>query len=86
MTENVIGLIIWAAVGALFSMLGIHAFFAEKPVGFWANAKTPEIENVKAYNRCGNSISCLRGDFHPAGTAASVKIRYYHFFLYWCDV
>ena len=51
MKESVIGFIIWAAVGALFFIIGIHAFFAGKPVGFWANAKTPEIENVKSYNR-----------------------------------
>lgn len=61
MTENVISLIIWAAVGALFSMLGIHAFFAEKPVGFWANAKTPEIENVKAYNRAVGTVFLVYG-------------------------
>ncbi|MGN0295503.1 MAG: hypothetical protein ACI4D3_16025 [Lachnospiraceae bacterium] len=61
MTENVIGFIIWAAVGALFFVLGIHAFFAGKPVGFWANAKTPEIENVKAYNRAVGTIFLIFG-------------------------
>ncbi|MDY2628492.1 MAG: hypothetical protein SOW08_09325 [Lachnospiraceae bacterium] len=61
MTENVIGFIIWTAVGALFFVLGIHAFFAGKPVGFWANAKTPEIENVKAYNRAVGTIFLVYG-------------------------
>lgn len=51
MTEGKIGFIIWAAVGVLFFVIGIYAFFAGKPVGFWANAKTPEIEDVKSYNR-----------------------------------
>lgn len=61
MKESVIGFIIWVAVGALFFVLGIHAFFAGKPVGFWANAKTPEIENVKAYNRAVGTIFLIFG-------------------------
>lgn len=56
MKESVSGFIIWAAVGALFFIIGIHAFFAGKPVGFWANAKTPEIEDVKSYNRAVGTV------------------------------
>ena len=61
MKESVIGFIIWAAVGALFFIIGIHAFFAGKPVGCWANAKTPEIENVKSYNRKVGTLFLIYG-------------------------
>lgn len=44
--------IIWAIVGLFFVGMGIYDFFSkkEKPFGFWANAETLEVENVKAYN------------------------------------
>lgn len=45
--------IIWTIMGVFFIGMGIFDFFSkkEKPFGFWANAKTLEIENVKSYNR-----------------------------------
>lgn len=46
-----IGFIIWMVVGILFFALGIYCFFAKKQVGFWANAKSPKVNNVKAFNR-----------------------------------
>lgn len=59
MTEGMIGFIIWAACGVLFLAIGIHAFFSRKPVGFWANAKVPEIENVKSYNKAVGTLFCV---------------------------
>lgn len=45
--------IIWAIFGLFFIGMGIYDFFSkkERPFGFWANAETLQIENVKAYNR-----------------------------------
>ena len=37
------GFIIWTIVGLVIIVLGINAFFAKKPVGFWANAETIRI-------------------------------------------
>ncbi|MBQ9046426.1 MAG: hypothetical protein IJ120_00850 [Solobacterium sp.] len=47
------GFVIWAAVCLLLFLLGIHAYRAEKPAGFWANVPSPgqdEVTDVKAYN------------------------------------
>lgn len=46
-----LGFIIWIACGIFFFVIGIYSLLAKKPVGFFANAEPPEIENVKAYNR-----------------------------------
>lgn len=48
-----IAFIIWVIAGLLLVGMGIYDFFSkkEKPFGFWANAETLEVENVKAYNR-----------------------------------
>lgn len=46
-----IGFIIWMGVGILLFALGIYCFFAKKQVGFWANAKSPKVHDVKAFNR-----------------------------------
>lgn len=46
-----IGFIIWMVVGILLFALGVYCFFAKKQVGFWANAKSPKVHNVKAFNR-----------------------------------
>ena len=51
MQELIIAFIIWSMVGIVFVCLGIHAFVAKKTVGFWANAKTFEVKDVKKYNR-----------------------------------
>lgn len=56
-----IAFIIWAMVGCLFIGFGIAAFFEKKATGFWANAKTPEIEDVKAYNRSMGIMWCVAG-------------------------
>lgn len=43
--------IIWSAVSVLFIFIGLRARTSEKPAGFWANAKPPEVKDIKAYNR-----------------------------------
>lgn len=42
------GFVIWLLCGLMFLGFGIAAFRAKEPVGFWVNARTPEIENVRA--------------------------------------
>ncbi|MBP3544671.1 MAG: hypothetical protein J6J86_10620 [Lachnospiraceae bacterium] len=46
-----IAFIIWALCGAMFVGVGFSALFAKKPMGFWANARMFEVEDVKSYNR-----------------------------------
>lgn len=53
-----IGFVIWTLVSIVFFGIGISSFRADKPVGFWANAKTPEIEDVPAYNRAMGTLWC----------------------------
>lgn len=42
--------IIWMLCGATFVVFGIAAFYSKEAVGFWANSKIPEIQDVKGYN------------------------------------
>lgn len=51
MNEKLPAFLIWAAMGLLFVILGVHAFFAKKPQHFWANVKMAEVTDVKKYNR-----------------------------------
>ena len=51
MNENLPAFISWAAMGLLFVILGVRAFFAKKPQHFWANVKMAEVTDVKKYNR-----------------------------------
>lgn len=51
MNKSIIAFTIWALVGLFFIVLGIQSFFAQKAVGFWANAKTVPINDVKSYNK-----------------------------------
>lgn len=52
MSETMMALGIWSAVGLLFIIVGIYAFFSKKaqPMGFWANAKMFEVTDVRKYN------------------------------------
>ena len=45
--------IIWTVMGVLFIIMGIVDIFSkkQKAFGFWANAQTLPIENIKGYNR-----------------------------------
>ena len=52
MTEAMMAFEIWSAIGLLFIIVGIYAFFSKKaqPMGFWANAKMFEVTDVRKYN------------------------------------
>ncbi len=45
------GVIIWSIVALILAGLGIWAFVAKKPVGFYSGVKPPEVTDVKGYNR-----------------------------------
>lgn len=45
-----IGFVIWAVVGCFFIGMGIYSFSAKKATGFWANAQTFQVNDVKKYN------------------------------------
>ena len=55
--------IIWALLGVLFVVMGIYEMNSKKakPFGFWANAKTVQIEDVKGYNRALGILWCVYG-------------------------
>lgn len=55
----IIGFVVWILVSVMFLGFGIVSFRADKPVGFWANAKTPEIEDVPAYNKAVGKLWCV---------------------------
>lgn len=56
-----LGFIVVVLIGIFFEIIGLLAFHAKKPVGFWANAVTAPIENVKAYNRAVGKLWCVFG-------------------------
>ena len=51
--EHLSAFIIWAILGVAFIGLGIYVIFSKKEAafGFWANAKTFEVTDIKAYNK-----------------------------------
>ncbi len=51
MNGETLGFIIWCMAGTFFVFLGVYARFSKKPVGFWANAKVPDIADIKGYNK-----------------------------------
>ena len=55
------GFIICAMVGCFFIGLGIFSFFAKKAVGFWANAKMFEVNDIKGYNHAVGKLWCAFG-------------------------
>lgn len=55
-----IAFIIWAIMGFAFMGMGTYDYFSEKTAGFWANAKTVPISDVKMYNRAvGKLFFCF---------------------------
>lgn len=56
-----IGFVLWSIFGGLFICLGIYAFFAKKPIGFWANAKAPNVTDRRRYNRAMAKLFCVYG-------------------------
>ena len=55
------GFLIWALAGAAILLLGIRAFFLKKPAGFWANAPTMKVKDVKGYNRATGTLLVVYG-------------------------
>ncbi|MDE5820646.1 MAG: hypothetical protein K2I07_15200 [Lachnospiraceae bacterium] len=55
--------VMWAALGAAFIVLGIYVAFSkkEKAFGFWANAKTPPVTDIRKYNRALGALECTYG-------------------------
>lgn len=45
-----IAFIIWSIIAIIFFIMGLIERKSERPAGFWANAKVPEIENIPEYN------------------------------------
>ncbi len=56
MDGSIIGFIIWALFGCFMAGLGIRAFFSKKAVGFWANTKTFQVNDLKGYNRATGKL------------------------------
>ncbi len=56
-----LGFILWTLVSLMFVVLGIVAFFAKKPMGFFANADMFEVTDVKGYNRAVGILWCVYG-------------------------
>lgn len=63
MSGNMIGYVIWLACGLVFVIRGIYCMFAKKevPFGFWANADTAPVSDVKAYNRAMGKLFAVFG-------------------------
>ena len=55
-----IAFIIWSIVAIIFFIMGLIDRKSEKPTGFWANAKVPEIENIPEYNNAvAKDLVCI---------------------------
>ena len=51
MEENLLGFVMWCAVGGFFLGMAVYGWFAKKPVGFWANTEMFEVTDVRKYNQ-----------------------------------
>ena len=80
-----IGFIIWAVVGVVLIVIGICDLFSKKPVGFWANAETMKVNDVKGYNRATGFLltnSCNgRTGFTGCFALSTGIISYLHYFV-----
>lgn len=47
----IIAFVIWSVLAVVFGIIGIVARKSQKPVGFWANNKAPNVTDVRRYNR-----------------------------------
>ena len=46
----IIGFVIWSLCSAIFFGIGVSAWVAKKPVGFFTGVKPPEVKDTKKYN------------------------------------
>lgn len=51
-----IAFVIWSAVSLCFLIVSIVCRRSDKPVGVWANAQAPEVNDVKGYNRAVSNM------------------------------
>ena len=54
--------IIWCVFGLICIGMGIYDYNAQttRPFGFWANVKTPEVKDVRSYNKAlGKLFICF---------------------------
>ena len=58
---GIMGFVICLAVGFIFIGSGVSCFKAKEATGFWANAKTAPIGDVKSYNRAMGKFWCVYG-------------------------
>lgn len=56
-----IAFIIFVIVSLVFVAIGISAFCAKKPMGFFSNAEMFEVDDVKGYNRAVGIMWCVYG-------------------------
>lgn len=56
-----VGFIIWAIFGCIMIGIGIRAFFSKKAVGFWANIKMIQVNDIKGYNCATAKLFILYG-------------------------
>jgi len=70
--------IIWAVLGVLFIGLGLYVFHSKrsKPFGFWANAETVLIEDVKGYHRALGILWCVYGALFVLIGLPLLSVRY----------
>ena len=61
MSGRMVGFVIWAIFGCVMIMIGISDFFSKKEVGFWANAKTFPVNDIKKYNRATGKLLIAYG-------------------------
>ena len=45
------GFMIWALAGLVFVGIGLGSFRAKKAAGFWANLESPQVTDIRGYNR-----------------------------------
>ena len=52
--------ILWEIIGLAFMALGIYCFVSKKEVafGFWANADTFPVKDIKRYNKAVGKLWC----------------------------
>ena len=61
MSGAIFGFIVWVIAGCFMIGLGISAFFSKKAVGFWANANTFPVKDVRGYNRATGTLFICYG-------------------------
>ncbi|MDE6024924.1 MAG: hypothetical protein K2G45_05660 [Lachnospiraceae bacterium] len=56
-----VAFIIWSIAGCCFILLGIFSFISKKPIGFWANVKMFEVNDIRQYNNAMGKLWCSFG-------------------------